>query len=200
MPELENAELIDGVVYMPSPLSLRHGLFDGRFSLLLHTYALKTPGCQSTGESTWLMTEKSAPQPDLSLYILPEYGGRLQVIGGLASGAPELVVEIVKSSRSYDLGPKLALYQRAQVQEYVAALIEEERIEWRILQDGIYRLMAVDENGVFRSRAFPGLWVDGAAFWRMDGNRLIQALEQGLQSAEHVRFVDTLARKTSSLT
>ncbi len=93
MPELENAELIDGVVYMPSPLSLSHGLFDAKFGLLLQTYVLKTPGCQSTGESTWLMSDKSAPQPDLSLYILPEYGGRLRIIDGLASGAPELVVE-----------------------------------------------------------------------------------------------------------
>ncbi len=71
-------------------------------------------------------------------------------------------------------------------------MIEEERIEWRIVEDGSYRLTAPDENGVFRSRAFPGLWVDGPAFWRMDGNALIEALDQGLESEEHARFVETL--------
>jgi len=40
-------------------------------------------------------------------------------------GYTQLTVEIVKSCRSYDLRPKLTLYQRAEVQEYVAALLEE---------------------------------------------------------------------------
>jgi Uma2 family endonuclease len=33
LPELKNAELIDGVVYVPSPVSLDHGRFDTRMIL-----------------------------------------------------------------------------------------------------------------------------------------------------------------------
>ena len=91
-------------------------------------------------------------------------------------------MEVAASSRSYDLGPKLALYQRAEVPEYVAALVEEARIEWRVLEKGSYRLMPTDADGIFRSKAFPGLWLDSVAFWRKDGARLLDVLEQGLQS------------------
>src|ERR1700681_3130229 len=112
MPELKNAELIDGVVYMPSPVSLLHGRFDSRFHLMLSYYAARTRGCESVVNTTWLMLE-SAPQPDVALYIRPEYGGSMEVRDNLASGTPELATEVTRSTRSYDLGPKLALYQRA---------------------------------------------------------------------------------------
>lgn len=124
---------------------------------------------------------ESAPQPDSCLCWLPP-SGEVKTTNDLATGSPGLIVEVAVSSRSYDLGPKLALYQRAEVPEYVAALVEEARIEWRVLEKGSYRLMPTDADGVFRSKAFPGLWLDSAAFWRKDGARLLDVLEQGLQS------------------
>lgn len=191
MPEVKNAELIDGVVYMPSPVSFIHGSFDAPFHLLIGYYTAETPGCDWLPNTTWLMLE-SAPQPDISLYIRPEAGGRTGEVKDLIAGAPELAIEITKSSRTYDLGPKLALYQRAEVQDYVAALIEEQRIEWRILEQGSYVLRPPDVDGIFRSRAFPGLWVDSAALWKRDSKRLLAVLQEGLQSEEHARFVETL--------
>src|SRR6266567_3444895 len=105
MPELKNAELIDGVVYMPSPVSFLHGSFDAPVHLSVGTYAARTPGCKWVPNTTWLMLE-SAPQPDAALYVLPEYGGRSGARGELTAGAPELAFEVTRSSRSYDLGPK----------------------------------------------------------------------------------------------
>lgn len=188
MPELKRAELIDGVVYMPSPLSLAHGESDALLVLFLGMYAVRTPGCSSAMNPTWFMLE-SAPQPDCVLRIMPEHGGRSGVRGKFGSGSPELVAEIALSSRSYDLGPKLALYQRAEVPEYLAVLQEEQRVEWRILEQGRYRLMQPGPDGVFRARIFPGLWLDSAALLAQDGARLLATLEQGLNSAEHERFV-----------
>jgi hypothetical protein len=130
----------------------------------------------------------SAPQPDIALSLEPEYGGKMEIAPrDLASGLPELVVEICRSSRSYDLGPKLALYERAGVPEYLAILVEERRFEWRILEQGRYRLMEASE-GVFRSRIFPGLWIDEPAFWRRDGRHLLAVVDQGLQSPEFLEF------------
>lgn len=191
MPELKNAELIDGIVYMPAPVSLAHGRKDGLFHAVLGVYAAKTPGCEFLPATTRMLLE-SAPQPDAVLRILPEYGGRSGVRGKFASGSPELAAEVVVSSRSYDLGPKLALYQRAEVPEYLAALNEEQRIEWRVLERGSYRLIQPDSAGIFRSQIFPGLWLDSAAFWKQDGTRLLTVLEQGLASEEHVRFLERL--------
>jgi len=193
MPGLKFAELIDGVVYMPSPLSDTHGLLDTVFQHVLSHYVLKTPGCECIANATWTMLE-SAPQPDVALFVLPEYGGRTKKIGAYRSGAPELAVEISRSSRSYDLGPKLALYQRTGVMEYAAALVDEERIEWRVLEEGSYRLMPPSPQGIYKSRVFPGLWLDSSAFWRGDRERLAEVLEEGLRSEEHARFVEKLRR------
>jgi Uma2 family endonuclease len=197
MPDLKKAELIDGVAYMPSPVSLPHSRFDGQCHTLLGYYAARTQGCKFVANATWLMLE-SAPQPDAALYILPGHGGRVGVREDFAAGAPELVVEVSRSSRSYDLGPKLALYQRAGVLEYAGALVKEERIEWRILVEGSYRLMEPDAKGVFQSNVFPGLWVDSAAFWREDGAGLLATLDEGLRSDEHARFVEALQRQSVS--
>ena len=194
MPELKNAELIDGVVYMPSPVSFIHCRFDGRFHLLVSYYAARTPGCDFLPNGTWMMLE-SAPQPDAALYILPEYGGRTSQQGKFVAGAPELAIEVTRSSHTYDLGPKLALYQRAEVQEYLAALLEEKRIEWRVLEKGSYRLMPADADGIFRSKVFPGLWLDEGAFWREDAAGLLAVLERGLATEEHKLFVDSPARR-----
>src|SRR5713226_8234596 len=86
-PELKFAELIDGVVYMPSPVSLPHGRLDGLAQSVFGLYRLRSAICENLPNVTWLMLG-SAPQPDLALSLKPEYGGKLQVIRNLASGTP----------------------------------------------------------------------------------------------------------------
>lgn len=180
MPDLKFAELIEGVVYMPSPVTLPHASFDSLLDGLLFLYAARVPGCSSESNATWLMTPESAPQPDLSLHWVQKKGGRSWMEGRLAAGVPELAIEICASSRSYGLGPKLALCQAAGVPEYMAVLIEERRVEWRYLDQGRYRLLKAHKDGTLRSRIFPGLWLDAAAFWKADRAQMIAALERGL--------------------
>jgi Uma2 family endonuclease len=183
MPELKFAELIDGVVHMPSPVSIDHGRRDSQLHNLLGSYAIRTGVCETISNATWLMVG-SAPQPDIALRLLSEFGGRTTVSGGLASGAPELVVEVSHSSRSFDLGPKLALYQRAGVTEYVVALLEEQRVEWRILEGASYRLFEADSSGVLKSVQFAGLWLNEPAFWQGDAAGMMATLEDGLRCRE----------------
>jgi hypothetical protein len=64
---------------------------------------------------------------------------------------------------------------------------KRDAFEWRILEQGRYRLMEAGD-GIFRSRIFPGLWIDEAAFWRKDGPRLLAVVDQGLQSPEFLEF------------
>ena len=198
MPDLKRAELIEGTVYMPSPVSLRHMQWDNCIQALCGIYRLRTRGTQAGTNGTWLMNNSSAPQPDCSISILPEFGGRSTVKGGLALGAPEFVAEICHSSRAYDLGPKLALYQSAGVDEYLAVLVEERRFEWRVLVKGSYELLAPGKVGIYRSRILPGLWLDSSAFWN-ESPELLQTLERGLASPEHAAFVARLAAARESV-
>ena len=110
-PFLKRAELIEGVVYLPSPASVPHGAYDSPLHLWLGLYRIRTPGCQILANVTWMLLD-SSPQPDIAMRRLPEAGGLSTTTakGDYPVGPAELVVEVCRSSRSYDLGPKLALY------------------------------------------------------------------------------------------
>src|SRR5438034_6581107 len=92
-PNLKLAELIEGVVYLPSPVGYAHGSQHLLTAGWVMHYRARTPGCGGGNDSTWLM-RGSAPQPDIHLRILPEYGGQSQVEKDLCVGAPELAAEI----------------------------------------------------------------------------------------------------------
>jgi Uma2 family endonuclease len=192
LPGLKKAELIDGVVYVPSPVSLDHGRVDSRIIWWLSHYACGTPGCDSGNNSTWLMLG-SAPQPDAYLRILPSHGGQSGNEGTLGAGAPELAAEICATSTEVDFGPKLALYQRAGVREYITVELFGPRMTWRVLEDGVYVAQTQPADGIVRSQAFPGLWLDLAAFWANDRPRMLAALNAGLASEDHRKFVARLA-------
>ena len=192
LPELKNAELIDGVVYVPSPVSIEHGSLDFRIHLWLTYYAQATPGCTGATNSTWLMSG-SAPQPDVCLRIPPSRGGQSGNKGPFGAGAPELVVEICVTSAALDLGPKLALYQRAGVREYITVELLKKRMVWRVLENGVYVAQTLPSDGIARSQVFPGLWLDVAAFWTDDGAKMLAALNAGLSSENHQKLVERLA-------
>src|ERR1700722_17911465 len=101
LPEITTAELIDGVVYMPSPVSLDHSLMVKELLYWVIRYVKATPFCQSASNTTWLMNE-SAPQPDAFLRLLPQHGGQSQIDGKYPAGAPELAVEVAFSTADYD--------------------------------------------------------------------------------------------------
>ena len=194
MPEVKHAELIGGVVYMPSPISRDHMTHDGLVIGWLTYYAARTPGCEAGSSGTWLMLE-DAPQPDADLHILPEYGGQSRVEGLYCAGAPELAVEVCLSSASYDLGPKMQLYRAAGVREYVPVLLAESKVLWYRLVEASYIPLEPGSDGLLRSVVFPGLWLDPAALLALNGARVFDVLEMGLRSAEHQDFVRALAQR-----
>jgi Uma2 family endonuclease len=194
LPELKSAELIDGIVYMPSPVSSLHRKFDMLIHGWLSVYAAATPGCEAGSNGTWLMLE-GAPQPDADLRILPEYGGQSRVEGAYCAGAPELAVEVCASPATYDFGPKLALYQRAGVQEYLTLSLEPLEVVWRELSGGRYVPLPADPGGLLRSRVFPGLRLDAQALLSANGSRLLEQLRSGIGSEEHTAFVERLAAR-----
>lgn len=193
-PEIKRAELLAGVVYMPSPLSVQHGNADNRVGTLFGYYALQTPGTEAGNNATTMLLE-DVPQPDVHLRILPECGGATELSGPYLAGPPELIAEICLSSAAYDLHQKKDLYEKAGVREYLAVLLFERTLHWHVLRDGKFDLLPPDGDGIHRSRVFPGLWLDGAALFARDDRRLLDVLHQGLASAEHQAFVQELARR-----
>src|ERR1022692_2807735 len=75
LPRVKRAELIGGMVYMPSPTSLDHGEMDINAATFLGVYKAMTPGC-SGGSNTTTYILDDCPQPDINLRIVEECGGK----------------------------------------------------------------------------------------------------------------------------
>ncbi len=195
MPREMKAELIQGKVYMASPLRAeQHGDPDNLAQGWLCNYMIATPGVKSSTNSTTILDDEDIPQPDSHLRILPECGGQTAVNqDGYVEGAPELIFEIAASSASIDTNEKKDSYRDAKTREYIVWRTEEHSLDWWVLQDGEYVEIDPDEDGILRSRVFPGLWMDGKAMLLEDGPNLMEALQRGLASPEHTQFVEKLA-------
>jgi Uma2 family endonuclease len=194
MPHLKKAELIDGVVYMPSPVRQDdHGRPHLDLLTWLGVYIAATPGVDGASEATVRLGSDSDPQPDGLMFIRPENGGRVRLSAdGYVEGGPELAGEVAASSIDYELKVKLPLYQRHGVQEYLVWRVPDREVDWFVLRNQQYERLPADSAGILRSEVFPGLWLDTAALVRRDLARVLAVLQQGIASAEHAAFVARL--------
>jgi len=190
MPHVKKAELIEGVVYMPSPVSQKkHSRPQILILGLFANYMAATPGTDAGVNATVRLDLANEPQPDAMLRILPECGGQSRDDGDYINGAPELVAEVAASTASYDLYEKLQAYQRNAVREYIVWRVGDKAIDWFVLREERFEKLLPDAEGVLRSEAFPGLWLDSIAMIAGDLARALAALQLGLASAEHAAFV-----------
>lgn len=187
------AELIGGIVYMPSPVRLPHGYYQADLLEIFKIYKRRTLGVDVSGEASIILGDKSEPQPDAFVQLLPEYQGQsFMNEDQYAVGAPELVGEISHSTIAIDLGQKKVDYERAGVQEYLVVCIAEQEIRWFNFPSR--RQIKADKDGILKSIFFPGLWIDEAALLARNTARCVAVIRHGLASREHTEFVARLKR------
>lgn len=190
-PEDVKIELVGGIVYIQSPLGMGHSRYDTKVVHLYETYCQSTPGTEVLQNATTILGEENEPQPDSGLRILTEYGGQsYENVKGYLVGAAELMTEISVSTRAIDLHLKKVDYRRAGACEYLVVSVEEPKLFWFGFKPRGDILP--DKEGIYRSRVFPGLWIDGPALLKRKSRRLMTVLRKGLRSPEHAAFVKKL--------
>ena len=117
-----------------------------------------------------------AREPDL-IFVAREHLDRLKP--AQLDGPPDLIVEIISpSSRSRDRGEKFYEYEAGGVPEYWLLDPIREQAEFYLLDEGgIYRLAAIEE-GIFRSRALEGLWLQVDWLWQEELPPLLDVLRE----------------------
>jgi len=193
-PEIKKAELIEGIVYMPSPVKFRQHA-NPHLALVgwAAAYIAATPGVEGGDNATLRLDNVNRPQPDVLLRIDRALGGLSFVAADdYLVGAPELVIEVAASTANYDMHAKKPAYARNGVQEYLLVLTYEQAIHWFALREGEYVELQPDPAGILRSEVFPGLWLQPAALWRNDLATLLSILQQGPAAPEHADFVAKL--------
>jgi Uma2 family endonuclease len=175
-PDLEHVELVEGVVYMPSPIRIpQHSEPQARMAHWLTRYwenhsaevQVLTPG-------TIRLDPDNVVEPDL--FVRRLQGTSTISEDGYLSGAPELVVEIAASSRSRDLHDKLNAYRRNGVREYIVWRTEDGAIDWFELVEGAYQRREPGAAGIIESVQFPGLRLDVPAILAGDLAKVAAAL------------------------
>ena len=201
MPENVKAELIKGVVYMASPVSLRkHGVPHAKIMSCLGLYQMSTEGINLSDNVTYIASNEYEPQPDGVLRIDETYGGKSwRNEDDYLEGAPELVVEISSSSVSYDLHDKLEIYEQKGVQEYIVWRVLDEQIDWFSLENGKYQRLAVNKKGIIESKVFPGLRLNTKAMLNDDSRTVLADLQTGLASKQYLEFAKKLGKQPTSL-
>lgn len=196
MPHVKKAELIEGVVYVPSPLRFEpHARPHGHLITWLGVYEALTTGVKMGDNPTVRLDLDNEPQPDAVLLIDEAVGGRSHLSeDGYIEGPPELVAEVAASSAAYDLYDKKTVYRRNSVQEYIVWQVFDQKLDWFVLREGEYHLQTVDDQGILRSEVFPGLWLAVSALLAGDMATVLAVVQEGLQSPDHAAFVQKLGQ------
>lgn len=196
MPDLKKAELIEGVVYVGSPVRVVHGQPHASVVTWLGVYAAATSGVELADNTTVRLDFDNEPQPDALLRLEPAAGGRSRTSDdGYVEGPPELIVEVAASSVSIDRHTKLRTYQRNGIGEYVIWQVLDRHLEWLALEKGVYVPLAPDARGVVHGRLFPGLRLAVPSLLEGDLAAVIAEQQVGLATAEHQAFVAALAAR-----
>ena len=173
------AEWVDGEVIVMSPASNPHqSLMAFLGALLLHFVEAKQLGRIFLPPFQMkLSTRPSGREPDL-LFIAK---GKLSNLKqNYLDGPADLVVEIVSpDSQARDRGDKFYEYEEAGILEYWILDQTRKRAEFYHLgDDGTFKLIDSDENGVYRSRTLDGLGLKVDWLWQEPLPTLMSVLKE----------------------
>lgn len=196
MPDIKKAELLEGVVYMPSPVTFeQNGEQHASVMAWQGTYRAYTPGVRLGDNSTIRLDLDNEPQPDGLLLIDPAHGGRTTFTAGYVTGGPELVVEVSSSNASLDNNLKVRIYRRKGMQQCLNWRVRDQALDWFALNGTHYKPLPLTADGTIRSVVFPGLWLTPVALFDGHLTKVLAVLQQGLASPEHAAFVAALKRR-----
>ncbi|MBI5562193.1 MAG: Uma2 family endonuclease [Deltaproteobacteria bacterium] len=149
-------EVMEGALMVVPAPNTRHQRISGRIEFILKRFVMDN----GLGELLYapadvVFRDDVVVQPDI-LFISKERAG---IIGEQAiMGAPDLVVEIISPSSSFnDSVKKRDIYQRFGVKEYWLVFPEEKAVEIMTVEDGLYReLCSAKDEGRVRSKLLHG--------------------------------------------
>ncbi len=140
---------------MPSPLRSEHGDYDEVVALWTASYRRKTKGLRGGRNSTVILDVSGECQPDGHLRIPQAFGGQTRIEAGFIVGPPELVIEIARSSRYYDLNDKKADYERGGVLEYVVFELDPDQVHWFVRRGDHFEDLPPGAMGSIAPRSSP---------------------------------------------
>ncbi|HIE30517.1 TPA: Uma2 family endonuclease [Candidatus Poribacteria bacterium] len=173
------AEWVNGVVVFMSPISIEHQNVTGFLLSLIRIFVETHQLGVVFYEPFQMKTGPDLPgrSPDI-IFVDNDNFSRLK--NAHLEGPADLVVEVVSpESRIRDRGEKFYEYEQGGVCEYW--LIDPLRKQAEFYQrgeDGIYRVMPINNDGIFRSAVLEGLWLKVDWLWQEPLPLLLNVLKE----------------------
>ena len=164
-PEDRKAELIDGVMIMPSPPTDTHERLAGFLFTLLRMFAEEHDLGEVRGSHTAVkLADDQAPEPDV-LFVAREQEHIITDEG--VFGAPDLVIEVLSASTAAsDRGPKFRAYEYAGVRElWLIDPYGPAGTEFYQRAGNVFKPVMPNANGIIESAALPGFKLRAAWLW-----------------------------------
>ena len=165
MPHLKKAELVEGVVYLPSPVHLDQ-LGSPQAALVgwLWNYWAFTPGVRVGDNSTVRLDLDNEPQPDALMIREPSHGGRVVIgprgyVEALRSWSEKSRPQAPASTCTPSCGSTVATRSRSTS----SGASRTRRWTGSSCVREIYACLPLTAAGVYRSEVFRGLWLDPVA-------------------------------------
>jgi len=179
-PETQYCEFLDGTVYMPSPVGLRHQELVGFWYILLNGFRYEHGGGRVvTGPAVLRIAPGKDLEPDV--FVTP-VGAEPLPPRGLAMGEALLVVEVLSpGNRYHDLKRKAAVYREARIPEIVYVDDHHHVLTVERLVGETYQTRRI-ESGPWHSSVLDGFWLDVSWFWQdplPDPRRCLEAILAG---------------------
>ncbi|MGD0051663.1 MAG: Uma2 family endonuclease [Vulcanimicrobiaceae bacterium] len=156
----ERVELIDGAIVEMSPIGQNH--WGSHLQIVSYLVRALTGAAEVAGQASLPLGTRDEPQPDVAVLALRAYKGGPSV-------EPEEIyaaIEIADSSLKKDIGPKLRLYARHRIADYlVVDLRGDVLLHHREPHDLGYRVCTTLRSGdVFTLTALPDIVLRADAF------------------------------------
>ena len=152
-----SADLLDGEIFMHSPVSIRHAELLNFLDRLLGTYVDRHRLGRLYREVVAVrLSSRNVFQPDLAFYRAARQG---MIRDNHVEGAPDLVVELLSpGTADRDIGPKFAEYEQHGVIEYW--ILDPETLAHRCYRrDGELLVEYAQEEARIESQVVPGFFV-----------------------------------------
>ncbi len=152
-----------GEIIMASPAGYRHQDISGYLESIMRTY-VKTRNLGVLLSAPFQMKLTHGREPDL-IFVQRQHLERLKET--FLDGPADLAVEIVSpESVGRDRGEKFYEYAQGGVPEYWLIDPDAHWAEFYWLEEGHYRPLLSDKEGVYRSKMLPGFWLRVEWLWQ----------------------------------
>ncbi|MBU1599709.1 Uma2 family endonuclease [bacterium] len=159
-----NAELVEGVIIMKSPVSCKHETLFGFLYTMLKQYVREKNLGQVFGSRTAVrITNHTAREPDL-LFVRKEHFDIIHKND--IKGAPDLVIEIVSPhDKPYEMVAKQAEYEQIGVREFwLIDQLEQRILIYDLGPDGRF-VERVSQGDILESVTVDGFWIRIKWLW-----------------------------------